>query len=46
MWRHRMSARDRHMLTAAYLPFVVFAAVLIAARISYTRATQRQAVLR
>ena len=44
--RHRMSARDRQMLTAAYLPVIAFGAVLIAARISRTRRHQLQAALR
>jgi hypothetical protein len=44
--RHRMSVRDRQMLAAAYLPVIVFAAVLIAARISGTRRHQLQAALR
>jgi hypothetical protein len=43
---HRMSARDRQMLIAAYLPVIAFAAVLIAARTSRTRRHQLQAVLR
>jgi len=29
MWRHRMSAGDRQMLTAAYLPVIAFGAALI-----------------
>jgi hypothetical protein len=41
-----MSARDRQMLAAAYVPFIVFAAVLIVTRISRTHPHQRQAVLR
>ena len=44
--RHRMSARDRQMLAAAYLPVIAFAAVLIAARISRTRRHQLQAAPR
>ena len=44
--RHRMSARDRQMLAAAYLPVIAFGAVLIAARISGTRRHQLQAALR
>jgi hypothetical protein len=44
--RHRISARDRQMLAAAYVPAVAFATVLIAARISRTRRHQLQAVLR
>ena len=46
MWRHRMSARDRQMLAAAYLPVIAFAAVLIAARTSGSRGHQLQAALR
>jgi hypothetical protein len=41
-----MSARDRQMLAAAYVPVIAFATVLIAARISRTRRHQLQAVLR
>jgi hypothetical protein len=41
-----MSARDRQMLAAAYLPVIAFAPVLIAARISGTRRHQLQAALR
>ena len=44
--RHCMSARDRQMLAAAYLPVIAFAAMLIAARISGTRRHQLQAALR
>jgi hypothetical protein len=44
--RHRMSARGRQMLAAAYLPVFAFAAVLIAAPISSTRRHQAQAALR
>jgi hypothetical protein len=44
--RQRMSARDRQMLAAAYLPVIAFATVLIAARISRTRRHQLQPVLR
>jgi len=40
MWRLSLSARDRRMLTAAYLPLIVFAAVLIAARIARTQAVR------
>ena len=43
---HRMSARDRQMLAAAYLPVIAFGAVLIAARTSRTRRHQLQAALR
>jgi hypothetical protein len=43
MWRYRISARDRQMLTAAYLPVIVFGAVLIAVGISRTRRHQPQA---
>ena len=39
-WRHRMSAHDRQMLAAAYLPVIAFAAVLIATRISRTQAVR------
>jgi hypothetical protein len=46
MWRHRMSARDRQMLAAAYLPVIAFTAVLIVARISGMRHHRLQAVLR
>jgi hypothetical protein len=41
-----MSARDRQMLTAAYLPVIAFATLLIAARTPCTRRHQLQAVLR
>jgi hypothetical protein len=41
-----MSARDRQMLAAAYLPVIAFAAVLIAARIPGTRPHRPQAALR
>jgi hypothetical protein len=44
--RHRVSARDRQMLAAAYSPVIVVAAMLIAARISRTRRHQLQAALR
>ena len=44
--RHRMSARDRQMLAAAYLPVIAFGAMLIAARTSGTRRHQLQAALR
>jgi hypothetical protein len=40
-----MSARDRQMLAAAYLPVIAFAAV-IAAQVSRTRRHQLQAALR
>jgi hypothetical protein len=40
---HRMSARDRQMLAAAYLPVIAFGAVLIAAGISGTRRHQLKA---
>ena len=43
---HCMSARDRQMLAAAYLPVIAFAAVLIAARIPGTRRHQLRAALR
>ena len=46
IWRHRMSACDRQMLAATYLPVIAFATVLIAARISRTRRHQLQAALR
>jgi hypothetical protein len=46
VWRHRMSVRDRQMLTAAYLPVVVFGAVLITAGLSRTRRHQPQAAPR
>jgi hypothetical protein len=38
-----MSARDRQVLAAAYLPVIAFATVLVAARISRTRRHQLQA---
>jgi hypothetical protein len=38
-----MSARDRQMLTAAYLPVIAYAAVLIAARTSHSRRHQLRA---
>jgi len=41
-----MSARDRQMLTAAYLPVIAFAAALIAARISRTHRHELQAAFR
>jgi hypothetical protein len=41
-----MSARDRQMLAAAYLPVIAFGAVLLAARISPTCRYQLQAALR
>jgi hypothetical protein len=44
--RHRISARDRQMLAAAYWPVIAFAAALIAARISHTRRHQLQAAAR
>ena len=44
--RYRMSARDRQMLAAAYLPIIAFGAMLIAARISGSRRHQLQAALR
>jgi hypothetical protein len=44
--RHRMSACDRQMLAAAYVPVIAFGAVLFAARISRTRRYQLQAALR
>ena len=44
--RYRMSARDRQMLAAAYLPIIAFGAMLIAARTSGTRPHQMQADLR
>jgi hypothetical protein len=46
MWRHHMPARDRQMLTAAYLPVIAFATVLIAERISRMRRHQLQGALR
>jgi len=45
MRRHRMSARDRQMLVAAYLPVIASAIVLIAVRTSPTRRQQLQAAL-
>ena len=42
----RMSGRDRQALVAAYLPIIVFGAVLIAGRASGTRRPRLQAVLR
>ena len=44
--RYRMSARDRQMLAAAYLPVIAFGAVLIAARTGSTRRHQLRAALR
>ena len=44
--RYRMSARDRQMLAAAYLPVIAFATVLIVERISRTRRHQKRAALR
>ena len=44
--RYRMSARDRQMLTAAYLPVIVFAAMLIVARTSGSRGHRPQAAMR
>ena len=44
--RYRMSARDRQMLAAAYLPVIAFGAMLIAARTSGTRRHQKRAALR
>jgi hypothetical protein len=41
-----MSARDRQMLAAAYLPVIAVAAVLIAVGISRMRRHQLQAALR
>jgi hypothetical protein len=41
-----MSARDRRMLAAAYLPIIVFGAVLIAARVSGSRGYRLQAAMR
>jgi hypothetical protein len=46
MWRHRISARDRQMLIASYLPVIAFGAVLIAVGISRTRRHQPQAAPR
>lgn len=44
--RHRMSARDRQMLAAAYVPVIAFGAALIGARISRTRRHHLQTALR
>jgi hypothetical protein len=44
--RQRVSARDRQMLAAAYLPVIAFGVVLIAARTMGTRPPQLQAALR
>jgi hypothetical protein len=44
--RQCLSARDRQMLAAAYLPVIAFAAVLIAARTMGTRPHHLQAALR
>ena len=44
--RYRMSARDRQMLAAAYLPIIAFGAMLIAARTSGSRPHRPQAALR
>jgi hypothetical protein len=44
--RTRMSASDRQLLSAAYLPIIAFGAALVAARISRTRRHQLQAGLR
>ena len=44
--RQRVSARDRQMLAAAYVPIIVIAAVLIAARVSRTRGHLLRAALR
>jgi hypothetical protein len=41
-----MSARDRQMLAAAYLPVIAFATVLIAAQISRPRRHQPPAAPR
>jgi hypothetical protein len=38
---NRMSERDRQMLTAAYTPVVVFAAVVIATAVAITRRNLR-----
>jgi hypothetical protein len=46
MWRLSMSARDRQMLIAAYLPIISFGAMLIAARASGARQHRPQAALR
>jgi len=43
--RHRMSARDRQLLAAAYLPVIAFTAVLITARISRPRRHQPRTAL-
>ena len=44
--RHRMSARDRQMLAAAYLPIIAFGAMLIVERTSGTRRHQLRAAPR
>jgi hypothetical protein len=41
-----MSARDRQMLAAAYLPVIAFGALQIGVRTSRTRRHQLQAALR
>jgi hypothetical protein len=41
-----MSARDRQMLAGAYLPVIVFAAVLIAGRVARARRYRLQAAIR
>jgi hypothetical protein len=46
MWRHRMSASDRQVLAAAYLPVIAFGAVLIGVRTSRTQRDQPQAASR
>ena len=43
---HHMSARDRQMLAAAYLPVIAFGAVLIGVRTSRTRRDRLQTALR
>jgi hypothetical protein len=44
--RHRVSARDRQMLVAAYSPVMAFAVVVMVARFSDTRRHQLPSVLR
>jgi hypothetical protein len=41
--RHRISARDRQMLAAAYWPVVAFAAALITAPKSHTHRPAQEA---
>jgi hypothetical protein len=42
---HRVSARDRQVLAAAYLPVIAFATVMIAAKISRMRRQQLRGAL-